>query len=453
MICCLDTMLLLHCRFDFQRLLMSRQKEKMLDSATSTTTSSSSSPPSSTVLIMMDDHSLQHNHILVRSFLIGGYSERLLPDTQYSDKPIRMFHEYPVPDCYWPKLSKHSTTDGHQQQLPKIKDHESFVEFREVIFDVIGRSSRDASGLKDSYVMMMIEQAVEYNASHENNTSITNRLRALSPRTHDINVSDSAAKKYTFSKIQLEGIKLIIRYGTSLRLLTSSTKESTEKLKLLIAKVSMAFCRGDNESDGFYNIAHNVNLGFDWFAGVLFILSNGNVNRTLKFLSKFASLHTSIYLWKYYSMICNNNNNKSNLATIQHVINNSLEMILQEELPQVLSTFHMSGFAPAQICQHWIRQWFLNYLDWPQIQQSLICSLCFGPDYIVYFCISILKHNEEIIKRQMVDRNLVIYLKEEPIRDFDASRYVDYMISLEDKYRSHIFRNMRDAYGKVFGSQ
>ena len=46
----------------------------------------------------------------------------------------------------------------------------------------------------------------------------------------------------------------------------------------------------------------------------------------------------------------------------------------------------MSGYTPAQICQHWIRQCFWNFLDWSEVCNYLACCIVLGIEYQVCYC-------------------------------------------------------------------
>ena len=90
-----------------------------------------------------------------------------------------------------------------------------------------------------------------------------------------------------------------------------------------------------------------------------------------------------------------------------------IELILKQELPLIFSAFRMSGLAPSQICSHWLKQCFWNYLDWNDIVTFLTICIVFGIDYQTYFCVSILKHlnkNLAIFKHHTY-KDLLIFLK------------------------------------------
>ena len=62
--------------------------------------------------------SLERNYILVKTFTIGGPSERVIPPREFTDDRVDsfkfpLFDEYPPPDEYFPQyLPKFSSKQG-----------------------------------------------------------------------------------------------------------------------------------------------------------------------------------------------------------------------------------------------------------------------------------------------------------------------------------------------------
>lgn len=125
-----------------------------------------------------------------------------------------------------------------------------------------------------------------------------------------------------------------------------------------------------------------------------------------------------------------------------------IELIIKIELPLVFSAFRMSGLAPSQICSHWLKQLFWNYLDWPNIVTFISICIIYGVDYQTYFCVAILKHlnRDQKIVQHHTYKDLQIYLKENQIEDFNIEKYIDYMFELENKYRYLIMEDIRNTF-------
>ena len=149
---------------------------------------------------------------------------------------------------------------------------------------------------------------------------------------------------------------------------------------------------------------------------------------TVKFLFNFYNLQLSPFLWSVrlysnehlLSSVYNKNGINILISTTCHYI----EHILKIELPLIFSAFRMSGLAPSQICSHWLKQCFWNYLDWSDIVTYLSISIIFGVDYQTYYCVALLKHlnqkyesnniSQKIIQHHTY-KDLQIYLKVKPI--------------------------------------
>lgn len=119
-----------------------------------------------------------------------------------------------------------------------------------------------------------------------------------------------------------------------------------------------------------------------------------------------------------------------------------VEYILEKELPHLHSAFKLSGYPPAQICLHWIRQCFINYLDWCDIVWYITSCIVLGIDYQVYFCIAIFKHLENEVLVFCQRNDLVLFLRNSPIIGFQFSKNVEFMKTLESRYRDEILQRL-----------
>ena len=98
-----------------------------------------------------------------------------------------------------------------------------------------------------------------------------------------------------------------------------------------------------------------------------------------------------------------------------------------------------------QICQQWFRQCFWNYLDWQEICHYICMCIVLGADYQVYLCVAILRHRCHDILSTMQRKELLEFLKEQPIIGFKVGEHLEYMQQLESKYRKTILSDMLDV--------
>lgn len=152
--------------------------------------------------------------------------------------------------------------------------------------------------------------------------------------------------------------------------------------------------------------------GYDWFVSIFFLVNRGDVGATLDFLLDVVRLRGSELVWPAlnYAMKhkIHNGMNVLLLTTCHY-----LELILKTEQPLIFSAFRMSGLAPSQICLHWIKQSFLNYLDLPDLVTYLALCFVLGLDYQTYFCVVILRHlnfNQNIVQHH-TNRDLQFFLR------------------------------------------
>ena len=104
----------------------------------------------------------------------------------------------------------------------------------------------------------------------------------------------------------------------------------------------------------------------------------------------------------------------------------------------------MSGLAPSNMCAHWLKQCFWNYLDWADVAAYACLCVLFGADYQTYFCVALLRHLNNTASVQKIAqhhtyKDLHIYLKESQVHEFCIGVHMEYMRELEHKYRKYIY--------------
>nr|XP_022341877.1 protein broad-minded-like isoform X8 [Crassostrea virginica] len=424
MICCLDTFLLLQSQYNFQETLLTAQgynhnlKEE----------------------IILDMLSLERNHILVRSFLIGGPSERILPPRSIDETKktgaysFPLFSSYPVPREYIPSIGGRSTIKqdndlGKFLSAKKPEKGQAWLDKCKTVLSKMLISKPDL--LKANLMQQLLEVGIP----------IMSKIQDVFPLL-EYTGTDSALKALKLSQLQKNGIKMAIRYGLHLKVIHNDV---TDRLTHLLKQCSYYLQQQQKPVESSLEYLHSSYGGFDWFAATIFLMFGGNLEKSWNFLHKFSTLGCSGYLWiprLHCSVHLPSDLMCSGISPLFSSTGHNIELILQIELPLVASAFKMSGFTPAQICFHWLKQCFWNYLDWTEICQYVCLCIVMGIDYQVYLCCSILKHQQKNIMEHMQTQDLIIYLKETAISGFRISNYMTYMMSLEKKYRDTIFRDM-----------
>uniref|UniRef100_A0A8I3N566 Protein broad-minded n=1 Tax=Canis lupus familiaris TaxID=9615 RepID=A0A8I3N566_CANLF len=257
--------------------------------------------------------------------------------------------------------------------------------------------------------------------------------------------TDANVKNESLSSVQQLGIKMTVRYGKFLNLL----KDSAENDLTLVLKHCERFLKQQQAPiKSSLLCLQGSYAGHDWFVSSLFMIMLGDKEKTLRFLQQFSRLLISAFLWLprlHISRYLPTDTIESGIHPVYFCSTHYIEMLLKVEVPLVFSAFHMSGFAPSQICLLWITQCFWNYLDWIEICHYIATCVFLGPDYQVYICIAIFKHLQQDILQHTQTQDLQVFLKEEALHGFRVSDYFEYMEILEQNYRPVVLRDMRNV--------
>ncbi|XP_027456756.1 protein broad-minded isoform X3 [Zalophus californianus] len=431
-LCCdLDTLLLLEAQYQVSEMLLNAQEENILETSESHRD------------FIIDGLSVERNHVLVRMNFIGGPMERILPPRvlEKGDDPYPwpMFSSYPLPNCYLSEVTRNADLkkDSDLGKLLlrfKMSDKQTewiencrrqFCKMMKAKPDIISGSA--LLELLEKFVLHLSESASEcYFPSVE------------------YTATDANVKNESLSSVQQLGIKMTVRYGKFLSLL----KDSAENDLTLVLKHCERFLKQQQASiKSALLCLQGTYAGHDWFVSSLFMIMLGDKEKTLRFLQHFSRLLTSAFLWLprlHISRYLATDTIESGIHPVYFCSTHYIEMLLKVEVPLVFSAFHMSGFAPSQICLQWITQCFWNYLDWIEICHYIATCVFLGPDYQVYLCIAIFKHLQQDILQHTQTQDLQVFLKEEALHGFRVSDYLEYMEILEQNYRPVVLRDMRN---------
>lgn len=250
-------------------------------------------------------------------------------------------------------------------------------------------------------------------------------------------LDQSAAKTNStmVSDRDLLAMNMIVNYGLHLKVL-SSEEGAIESLRDLLTETRnrLQVQQLDNEAQT-----------FDWFVGIVFLVFNGDGKQAWKFLLKFSKLTLSGYLWMgrlKSSKFLPSKMTKSNTHPMYTILCHSVTLIMQIEYPQLFAAFELSNCSPSQICMKWLRQCFLNYLDYEDILIYLTTSAVMGIDYPIYYILAVLIHMQASILSHAQNGDLIFFLLQEPIHDFNVFAYFEMMKGLEKKYRSVVMDNL-----------
>ena len=164
------------------------------------------------------------------------------------------------------------------------------------------------------------------------------------------------------------------------------------------------------------------------------LMTGGDSELTHELMSTLPGLLVSPMLWHNYG--CGLYGENFQLKAVGFCV----ELILENELPAVFAALRLNKLPIGVILDTWLRQCFLNILDFNEIEQYILFALFYGSDYIVYFCVSLICNIQEIIlDNDDSEVNLFQKIVTHRAGGFFAGDYLPFMNKLSAKYRSIIF--------------
>ncbi|XP_022359417.1 protein broad-minded [Enhydra lutris kenyoni] len=392
---------------------------------------------------IIDGLSVERNHVLVRINFIGGPMERILPPRvlEKGDDPYPwpMFSSYPVPDCYLSEVRRNADLKQDNDLAKLLLCFKMSDKQTEWIENCRRQFCKMMKARPDIISGSTLQELLEKFVLH-----LSENLSECYFPSVEYTATDANVKNESLSSVQQLGIKMTVRYGKFLNLL----KDSAENDLTLVLKHCERFLKQQQAPiKSSLLCLQGTYAGHDWFVSSLFMIMLGDKEKTLRFLQQFSRLLTSAFLWLprlHISRYLATDTIESGIHPVYFCSTHYIEMLLKVEVPLVFSAFHMSGFAPSQICLQWITQCFWNYLDWIEICHYIATCVFLGPDYQVYTCIAIFKHLQQDILQHTQTQDLQVFLKEEALHGFRVSDYFEYMEILEQNYRTVVLRDMRN---------
>ena len=251
-----------------------------------------------------------------------------------------------------------------------------------------------AGSLSTSLTVRLLEK---YSALH-------NPPPVQSPRMEVIDTSDSSL-----------GLSLIIKYGTNIGVL-ARTDEAGLKTRLAeLVKISKSMFPVSS---------------YDWFVSSVFLLTGGDLRLSSDLLESLPDLLLTPLLWHNAAA---NRHQTFQLLTVGF----ATELIIDTELPALAAFLNTNNIPISVVLDIWLRQCFVNVLDFPDVKNFLLFGLMFGADYIVYFCVSVLHHIQGDIIEQEEAASLNMFQKiiTQPVSGFSSVHYLPYMDILARKHK------------------
>ncbi|XP_075235298.1 protein broad-minded-like [Lycorma delicatula] len=418
----MNNILYLQNKLKFQEKLLSLQTDNRMNdcnlpastasSTTMPTTSSTASLSSSSTVtssfIIIDECSLLRHEILEKIYSLGPCSN--------SNSNINKL-EYKLYDTCPTLLTSQLKTK------PRPRTHGELSKFLQ----------ETRNGLHDINWLKQARKAYRGGNNDEIKSTLLSDLveqvrRALNNGVTN-NDANTGIKWVTFEDVEdislfpedYIGIQMTVRYGVLHRLLqVQSISQSSDNLAQLLKLTRYSLFNNQNWPQQFN--------GFDWFLATIYLVCCGNVEKCQNLLSILTTFPSISFIWDQYSL---------SLGQPNLYFGHMLETVIKCELPLAFYALQEGGISWWLLCNQWIKECFWRVLDWNQVCHWLIFCILHQPDYIIYFCASILHHIEQ---RVLEDSNngLLWKLMTCPPEKLSIPDHLFYMDKLSRRYHSTI---------------
>ncbi|XP_072745888.1 protein broad-minded [Anoplolepis gracilipes] len=179
--------------------------------------------------------------------------------------------------------------------------------------------------------------------------------------------------------------------------------------------------------------------GFDWFLATVFLICDGALDKCKTFIMQLIQFPSTLLLWPKLGKVIDerNNENTSSQFTFMQV----LEAMVNIELPNLkYGLKDVCGVNWWMISNRMISQCFWGILPWSEIVHFFAICILYPPDYMVYYCVSLLQYCqdtllEDFTSRKMWPENMIL-------DDYRCHNYISYMDNLGQRYRNRILPAM-----------
>ncbi|CAF1577401.1 unnamed protein product [Adineta ricciae] len=449
--------------------------------------------------IIIDQLSLARNHVLVNAELIGGTREKNVPPWTLNENDltgitsIPLFAgSMPLPSVYIGKvmyggLSNTKTEENELHRFirssrPDRLDDRWLSKCRHLFMTALRQATHETvplslmADLLDAVVDIhdKLHMEVVFNPSRDSSssssvtvqkdalmklssTSVLTPLQELGV-TKALNygariglVQDQSISQPNLSRLlkalktHLKQKSVISSSNTSSSSRLSGTTSANSSFSNLLSASALGDISGNRLN---YTCSSDAYPGFDWFSATIFLLMGCDDIRSWRWLRTFSLLLPSGFLWhaRLFNtpFICNEMN-INGLHPVYTGIGHCVEFIVEQEMPPTFAAFRMSGLAVSHVIVHWTKQCFWSILDWPELVTYICVCILYGIDYQVYFCVALLRHLKDDIVYQHSSRNLLPFLKCHQIQGFSMRNVIEYMVSLEKKYRATVMSELKEV--------
>ena len=361
---------------------------------------------SEVVVRKFDDFIIDDEIVADEEYLYWRYLKGLTTDLGgYSEKKT---YKLSLGDVQDPKPVKSNTNVPSKQSLAMT----NYLEDEDKILD-IGWIENTGSLMRDILVL------TNSNISKLQAKRILEKIAIVHAKTH-LESFETDNKNSQKNEDNIAN-KLVIEYGERIQVFDDNCDHRADLEEVMLLSQSLF-----------------PSPGYDWFTAALFLMTGGNTVITKNILTSLPATLVSPFLWRNHGVATQPS--LFHLGSLGHCV----EMILKEDVPAVAATLHMAKVPASAITDLWLRQCFINILNFQEVTHFVLIALIFGVDYIVYFSVSLLCHLQEDILSWEDDINLYQRIMTLPVEKFLAGDYLSFMDMLAKKHRSKLMQYLTD---------
>ncbi|KAK3875661.1 hypothetical protein Pcinc_019471 [Petrolisthes cinctipes] len=441
----LDSAMFLQAALGYQEALLSQQSEVRVGDGEG---------------VIIDENSFLRNHILVKSYLLGGRGERYLPPTSLQDTHTYnmppLFSQYPPPRDYIPEKpikSMHKKQNEVWRFLTETRHglHDTgwLNHCRKAVRSVL------ASGddIKSWLVMDILDRCVR--ALH----SSPEELLPGSPPSSSSSPASSPSSPTTTTTTSSSSSSWWTGMATTPTMPTTSTSSLPvsrpapsiaasrhrlygSELQLLMPSPSVRENLTDIIKYTQSHILLNTSEECDWFTMILFLIYGGNFDRCGAGVSGMSRLMVGGVLWP----------GLADALTVSHHITpgemtwagiiHSTQLILSIETPTLYLALQTTQTWLWGAVGEWIRCVFLGVLPWSEVCHYLVLVLLNGADYTIYFLVALLRHLQGFIVKHSGSRKSLVLLQTSTISGWRAGDHLTYMEALCRRHRRTVLPDL-----------
>ncbi|XP_017886047.1 protein broad-minded-like isoform X2 [Ceratina calcarata] len=353
----------------------------------------------------IDDYTLIRHKILSKTYFVNIKNEE--EETSKSE-------EYDLPMLPPPKFDN--------ENVPLEDEYETELEYS---------LRADTPGLLDSDWVEQIREAYKASQEPTKNTvliQLLDKMHKAIPTSEwgehfewEENVSSSTDSWFTE---EIHGIDFVLYYAEQNDILNNTT-ENKERLQEFI-NACYAFIQ--------YERPKKFD-GFDWFLSTVFIICEGNIERCKTFITQLIQFPITMFLWPNLGKVVDKYTREE--CGIQFTFMQLLESIVSTELAHTkFALKSTSGMNWSLICNSMVLQCFWGFLPWSEIKHFIAVCVLFSPDYIIYYCASLLNHCQRAIMENVTARR--IWPDYIDFEDYRCHHYFKFMDMLDKRYGNKI---------------